>query len=67
MDSRKNIFILSLICANIYGTLSLNPELTSSSYEDESCTATPHLIESLPYFDKSYTFPCMYAGTYKTS
>lgn len=34
---------------------------------DEDCPVQEHSVSSLPYWLSHQTFPCMYAGTFKTS
>ena len=35
--------------------------------KDDTCPANPHQVTSLPYWDATATFPCMYAGALKVS
>ena len=32
-----------------------------------TCTPTPHLVTSLPYWNQSVSFPCNYAGFYNVN
>lgn len=36
-------------------------------HDNAACPDGDHLVKSFPYWNKSETLPCMYAGTIKTS
>ena len=44
-----------------------NPEQNIVKDDPPVCPKGDHKVESLPYWDAGSTFPCMYAGTLKSS
>ncbi len=57
----KKILLISLLVIDcVLGAQAENDDV-------QTCQDNIHKVTSLPYWDQSQTFPCMYAGTFNSS